>query len=71
ISNIVRPVSLSLRLFWNITGDHLVLGIFMNLTHFIVPVLFLALGIFVSVLQAFVFTILSSIYIALAVAHEH
>ncbi|MEM4408456.1 MAG: F0F1 ATP synthase subunit A [Candidatus Caldarchaeum sp.] len=71
ISNIVRPISLSLRLFWNITGDHLVLGIFMNLTHFIVPVLFLALGIFVSVLQAFVFTILSSIYIALAVAHEH
>lgn len=71
ISNIVRPLSLSLRLFWNMTGDHLVLGIFTNLTHIIVPTLFVMLGIFVSALQAFVFTILSTIYISLATAHEH
>jgi len=71
ISHIVRPVSLSLRLFWNMTGDHLVLGIFTDLTHFIIPVLFIALGLFVSFLQAFIFTILSSIYISLSIAHEH
>ena len=71
VSHIVRPVSLSLRLFWNITGDHLVLGIFTNLTHFIIPAAFVALGIFVSVLQAFIFTLLSAIYISLAVSHEH
>lgn len=71
VSHIVRPASLSLRLFWNMTGDHLVLGIFTNLTHLLVPALFIALGLFVSLLQAFVFTVLSAIYISLAVEHEH
>lgn len=71
ISMLVKPVSLSLRLFWNMTGDHLVLGIFTDLTHILVPVLFIGLGLFVSFLQAFIFTILSSIYISLAIAHEH
>jgi F-type H+-transporting ATPase subunit a len=36
----------------------------------LVPILFLALGMLVSLIQAFVFTLLSMIYIALAVAHE-
>ena len=71
VSHLVRPASLSLRLFWNMTGDHLVLGIFTNLTHIVIPALFIGLGVFVSFLQAFVFTILSAIYISLAIAHEH
>jgi F-type H+-transporting ATPase subunit a len=71
VSHLVRPVSLSLRLFWNVTGDHLVVGIFTNLIHLVIPALFMALGLFVAFLQAFVFTILSAIYISLAVAHEH
>lgn len=71
ISHLVRPLSLSLRLFWNMTGDHLVLGIFTSLTHLVVPAVFIALGIFISFLQAFIFTILSAIYIALSISHEH
>lgn len=71
ISHLVRPLSLSLRLFMNITGDHMVLGVFTNLTHIFIPMAFVGLGIFVSFLQAFIFTILSTIYIALAEAHEH
>lgn len=71
ISHLVRPVSLSLRLFMNITGDHMVLGVFTDLTHVVVPAVFVGLGIFVSFLQAFIFTILSTIYIALAESHEH
>ena len=70
ISHFVRPVSLSLRLFMNITGDHMVLGVFTNLVHYIIPAIFVGLGIFVSLLQAFIFTVLSAIYIALATAHE-
>ncbi len=70
VSHIVRPVSLSLRLFMNITGDHMVLGVFTNLTHFIIPAVFIALGIFVSFLQAFIFTVLSAIYISLAESHH-
>jgi F-type H+-transporting ATPase subunit a len=71
ISHLVRPASLSLRLFWNMTGDHLVLGIFTDLTHFVIPAIFIALGLFVSFLQAFIFTVLSAIYISLSIAHEH
>lgn len=71
IGHAVRPVSLSLRLLGNIVGDHLVLGIFSNLVPLIVPVIFMALGLFVSFIQAFVFSLLSTIYIALATAHEH
>jgi F-type H+-transporting ATPase subunit a len=70
ISHLVRPVSLSLRLFGNITGDHLVLQIFSDLVPLIIPVIFMILGIFVAFIQAFVFTLLSMIYIALATAHE-
>jgi len=71
ISHLVRPISLSLRLFMNITGDHMVLGVFTNLTHILLPAIFVGLGIFVSFLQAFIFTVLSAIYIALAEAHSH
>lgn len=66
IDNFVRPVSLALRLFGNMTGDHLVLEIFTDLTKIGVPVVFYALGAFVSLIQAFVFTILSIIYVSLA-----
>ena len=72
IDNLVRPVSLALRLFGNMTGDHLVLEIFTDLTKVVIPVIFYALGAFVSLIQAFVFTILSIIYLSLALAeHEH
>jgi len=71
IDNCVRPFSLALRLFGNMTGDHLVLEIFTDLTKLVVPVVFYVLGAFVSLVQAFVFTLLSIIYLALAVAHEH
>ncbi len=71
ISHLVRPLSLGLRLFGNIFGDHLVVEIFTELTKVGVPVLFYMLGALVSLIQAFVFTLLSVIYVAMAVSHEH
>ena len=70
VSHLARPLSLSLRLFGNITGDHLVVGIFLGLVPFVVPSIFYGLGVFVSFMQAFIFTVLSMIYISGAVAHE-
>ncbi len=70
ISHIVRPISLGVRLFGNITGDHVVLGIFSDLVPLVLPVIFMALGVFVAFIQAFVFSLLSTVYIGLAVAHE-
>lgn len=70
--NLIRPVSLGLRLFGNMTGDHLVLEIFTDLTKLVVPVAFYILGAFVSLVQAFVFTMLSLVYLSLAIAdHGH
>lgn len=71
VSHLVRPVSLALRLFGNMFGDHLVVEIFTELTKVGVPVLFYGLGLLVSGIQAFVFTLLSVIYVALAISHEH
>ncbi len=66
-----RPVSLSLRLFGNMMGDHQVIGAFIGLTKLIVPVAFYLMGTLVCVIQAFVFTLLSMIYVALAISHGH
>lgn len=66
-----RPVSLSLRLFGNMMGDHEVIAAFISLTKVVVPVAFYAMGTLVSVIQAFVFTLLSMIYVALAISHGH
>jgi F-type H+-transporting ATPase subunit a len=68
IDNFLRPITLNLRLLMNMFADHLVLDIFTDLTKLIVPVVFYALGTFVSVIQAFVFTLLSLVYVALATA---
>lgn len=70
VSHIVRPISLSVRLFGNITGDHVVLGIFSSLVPILVPVIFLFLALFVAFIQAFVFSLLSTVYIALATEYE-
>jgi F-type H+-transporting ATPase subunit a len=69
INNLLRPFSLSLRLFGNMTGDHVVLEIFTDLTKVVIPVVFYMLGAFVSLVQAVVFTLLSLVYVSLAVAH--
>jgi len=71
VGHIVRPISLSLRLAGNITGDHMVLGIFTDMTYIIVPMVFVGLGLFVAFIQAFVFTLLSTIYVSQAVSHDH
>ncbi len=71
IGNLFRPVSLGMRLFGNMTGDHLVLEIFTDLTKLVIPVIFYFLGAFVSLVQAFVFTLLSIVYVQLAMGHGH
>ena len=66
-----RPISLSLRLYGNIFGDHLVLSVFTGLTYLLLPSFLLFFGLLVATLQSFVFTLLSSIYISIAISHDH
>lgn len=70
LSTLIRPVSLALRLRGNIFGDHLVVSKFSELAPFLVPIPFLLLGLMVCFIQAYVFTMLSMVYISLAVAHQ-
>ena len=71
IGMLVRPVSLALRLYGNIFGDHLVLSVFTSLTKLVLPGLLLFFGLLVACLQSFVFTLLSGIYISMAISHDH
>ncbi|QGU00725.1 ATP synthase F0 sector subunit a [Candidatus Syntrophocurvum alkaliphilum] len=71
VEEVVRPVSLTIRLFGNIFGKEVVLGFLLFLAPFIVPATFLALAILLSVIQAIVFTILSASYIAGAAGEGH
>lgn len=71
ISTVLRPVTLSIRLMVNISADHVILGTFSSLIPYLVPIPFMVLGIFVSFVQAFIFTILTMVYISMAVAHDH
>lgn len=67
---IVRPFTLSIRLTGNINGDHKVMEVAYSLFEYILPSATLVLGTFVSFIQAFVFTILTIVYIALSVEHH-
>ena len=66
---ILRPATLSVRLTGNLFGDHTVFNIMSGLVQPLVPVPFLGLATLVSVIQAFVFSLLTVIYISLALPH--
>jgi F-type H+-transporting ATPase subunit a len=70
VSHIARPVSLSLRLTGNIVADHKVVGVVALMIPWFVPLPFLLLGTVVSIVQTLVFTLLTIIYIGLAVEHH-
>lgn len=71
ISHVIRPLTLGLRLANVMTGDHTVLSVFLDLVPIGVPVPFYLIGFLVSIIQAFVFTLLSMVYVALAQASDH
>lgn len=71
ISHAFRPLTLGIRLAGNITADHTVLGVFLEIAPWIVPVAFYMMGLIVSIIQAFVFALLTLVYVMLAKAHDH
>jgi len=71
ISHLARPFSLSVRLFANIYGEDLIIIVFFSLLPLILPLPIMGLAIFTSFLQAFIFMVLTMIYVAGAVAEEH
>jgi len=71
IGHIARPLTLTVRLFGNMTAKHILLLVLAILAPWFVPSLILALGLLVSVVQALVFALLSTLYLAGAVEEAH
>jgi F-type H+-transporting ATPase subunit a len=71
VSHLARILSLTIRLYANMFASDLVTLVFFSLIPIAVPAIFIGLHIAVSVIQAFVFMLLTQIYLSLATAHEH
>jgi F-type H+-transporting ATPase subunit a len=71
VSHLARMMSLTIRLYANMFASDLLTLVWFSLIPLAVPSLFLGLHFAVSVIQAFVFMLLSMIYLSMAVAHEH
>jgi F-type H+-transporting ATPase subunit a len=70
ISTCIRPLSLTVRLYGNMFAGEQVTNVFLDLTKLVIPVIFMGLHVFVSFVQAYVFTLLTTIYIAGATEHH-
>jgi F-type H+-transporting ATPase subunit a len=71
VSHLARPLSLTIRLFANMFAGEQVTLVFLKLTIFLIPAAFMGLHVFVSFLQAYIFMLLTMMYVAGAVSHEH
>jgi F-type H+-transporting ATPase subunit a len=71
IGHFARMLSLTVRLYGNMFAGEQITNVFISLTYLVVPVLFMGLHVFVSFLQAYVFTLLTMIYVSIGTSHEH
>jgi F-type H+-transporting ATPase subunit a len=71
ISHLARPLALAMRLTAAMAADHKVIFVFFGLVPLLIPVPFLVLGLLISLLQTFVFSLLAMVYISMAVSHDH
>ncbi len=71
VSHCGRVLSLTVRLFANMFASENVFLVFVGMTPIFVPVIFLGEHIFKSLLQAYIFMLLTMVYVQGAVAHEH
>ncbi len=71
ISHMARPLSLTVRLYANMYAGEQVTIVFLGLTYFAVPAIFMGLHVFVSLLQAYIFMLLTMMYVSGAVSREH
>lgn len=70
VSHFIRPMSLTIRLYANMLAGEQITVSFIDATKYVIPVVFMGLHLFVSVLQAFIFVTLSMAYVGGVVAHE-
>jgi len=69
--DLARMLTLAVRLLANMFADHTVIAVWLSLVPLGVPAIFMGLGLVISVLQAFIFALLTMIYIGLALEEPH
>jgi len=67
ISEITRTLALAVRLFGNIMSGGMIVAILLSITPFIFPIVMKVLGLLTGMVQAYIFSILATVYIAAAV----
>lgn len=67
ISELSRTVALAMRLFGNIMSGQMVVGLLVALAGFLVPMPFMALDLLIGLLQAYIFAVLSTVFIGAAI----
>jgi F-type H+-transporting ATPase subunit a len=67
----VKPITLSFRLFGNIYGGEVALGVITSLTILFIPIALLALELMLNAIQALIFSVLTLIFIVLAIESHH
>ncbi len=71
VSHLARVVSLTVRLYGNMFAGDMVILVFLSLIPIALPVVFIGLHIGVAFIQTYVFILLTTVYLAGAVAEEH
>jgi F-type H+-transporting ATPase subunit a len=71
IGHLARMLSLTVRLYGNIFAGDQVTNVFISLTYVVIPVIFMGLHVFVAFLQAYIFTLLTMIYVSMGTSQEH
>ena len=66
ISELSRTLALAVRLFGNMMSGTMIIGILLTITPFIFPIVMTALGLLTGMVQAYIFSILATVYIAAA-----
>lgn len=71
VEELSKPLSLAFRLFGNVMGEHIVVAVLLFLVPLLVPIPMMLFGLFTGALQAYVFTILSTVYLGAVYADHH
>ncbi len=70
IGEITRTLALAVRLFGNMMSGEMIIGILLTITPFIFPIIMTVLGLLTGMVQAYIFTILATVYIAAAMGNQ-
>ncbi len=69
--HLARILTLTIRLLANMFADHTIVAVWIGLVPIAIPAIFMGLGLLVSVLQAFVFSLLTMVYIGMSLEEAH